>query len=437
MSIETLTILFFCSLFLLVLLGLPIAFVLGGLSVLFITFTWGSPAFYMVAAQTWGAMNKFSVVAVPLFILMAMLLERSGTGKDLYEMMYLWFGPVRGGLAVGTVFICALFAAMVGISGAAVISMATIALPSMLGKGYDTRLAVGCINCAGGWGILIPPSVPMILYCLITGDSVGMLYAGGVLAGLFLVVITSAYILIRCWFQPEMGPPIPAAERGNWDKKIKSLKAVILPIMIVVMVLGSIIFGVATATEAASIGVLGAVVSTIVYRQFSWKVLFEASLRTFKMTGMIMWILFGAYCFTAAYQGMGAPDFIRHLLDYIPGGKWGTMIFFQLTLFILGMVLDPNGIMMITLPVFLPLVREFGFDPIWFGVMFIINMEIGYMTPPFGFNLFYMRAIAPPEISMSEIYRSVTPFVLVSLFGLICVMVFPSIATWLPYAVFR
>lgn len=436
MSIEWLTFLFFFSLMAFLLLGLPLSFVLGGVSVVFLYFTWGPEAFYMVAAQSWGAMNKFTLVAVPLFIFMAMILERSGTANDLYDMMYLWFGPVKGGLAIGTVVICAIFSAMCGISGAAVVSMGTIALPSMLKRNYDKLIAVGCINSGGGWGILIPPSVIMILYALISGESVGKLFAGGVFPGLLLLVLVSSYIAIRCMFQPHLGPALPPDERGDWSRKLKALRAVLLPMLIVVMVLGSIIGGIATPTEAAGMGVLGAIICAFVYRQMSWRLIVEASIRTFRLTGMIMWILFGAYCFSAAYHGMGAPHLVENLMKYIPGGPWGTIIFIQVVIFLLAMVLDPAGIMMITVPIFLPVVTAHGFDPVWFGILFTINMEIGYMTPPFGFNLFYMKGIVPPSISMADIYRSVIPFTLVESAGLALVMVFPGIATWLPRTVF-
>ncbi len=436
MSIEWLTLLFFSSLLIFLLLGLPLGFVLGGISIVFIYFTWGPQAFYMVAAQTWGAMNKFTLVAVPLFIFMAMILEKSGAANDLYDMMYLWFGPLRGGLAIGTAVICAVFAAMCGISGAAVAAMGTIALPSMLQKNYDKDLAIGCILCGGGWGILIPPSVIMILYSLISGESVGKLFAGGVFPGLMLLVMVSAYIGIRCFFQPHLGPAIPREERAGWNAKFLALKAVILPLIVVFLVLGSIVGGVATPTEAAGIGVLGAIISALVYRRLTWQVTYEAGIRTMRLTGMIMWILFGAYCFTAAYQGMGAANLIKDLVGYIPGGRWGVIITMQVLIFLLAMVLDPMGIMMICVPVFLPIITAYGFDPLWFGILFTINMEIGYMTPPFGFNLFYMKGLVPPGISMTDIYRSAIPYTIVSLVGLAIVMIFPKIATWLPSVVF-
>jgi tripartite ATP-independent transporter DctM subunit len=314
--------------------------------------------------------------------------------------------------------------------------MGTIALPAMRDRNYDKELAVGCINSGGGWGILIPPSIIMILYALISGESVGRLFAGGVFPGLLLLVLVAGYIGIRCIFQPHLGPALPKEERGDWGRKIKALKAVLMPMIIVLMVLGSIIGGVTTPTEAAAMGVLGSIISGLVYRQLTWALVTEAALRTFRLTGMIMWILFGAYCFSSAYHGMGGPALIEGLMDYIPGGRWGSIIFIQAVIFLLAMVLDPAGIMMICVPVFLPIVKAHGFDPLWFGILFTINMEIGYMTPPFGFNLFYMKAIVPPHITMGDIYRSVIPFTIVESAGLAMIMIFPQIALWLPAKVF-
>jgi len=427
-----LTIVLFSSLIVFLLLGAPLTFVLGGIAMVFLYAVWGTASLYMVAAQTWGGMNKFTLVAIPLFVMMAMILERSGAAEDLYRMMHVWFAGINGGLAVGTVVICAIFAAMCGISGAAVVTMGTIALPSMLKRKYDKRLAIGCINSGGGWGILIPPSIIMILYAIVSGESVGKLFAGGILPGLLLLVLVSTYILVRCYFQPQLGPALPPEERGTWESKLKSLKAVILPGIIVVMVLGSIILGLTTPTESAALGVLGAIISALVYGKFTWGLIIESAIRTLKLTGMIMWILFGAYCFSAAYHGTGGPVVIGELTAMLPGGRWGAIIFIELTIFLLCMILDPMAILMISLPVFLPIVKAHGFDTVWFGILFIINMEIGYMTPPFGFNLFYMKAIVPPEIGMADIYRSVIPFTLVELVGLAIVLIFPAIATFLP-----
>ena len=436
MSIELTTLLFFGALLFFLVLGLPLTFVLGGVSVIFLYFTWGIDSFYLVASQIWGTMESFTLVAIPLFVFMAMVLERTGVANSLYRMMYLWWGGTRGGLAIGTVFICAVFAAMCGISGAAVVAMGTIALPSMLERGYDKSMALGAINIGGGLGILIPPSIIMILYSLITGVSVGQMFAAGVFPGLLLVVLVAIYILVRSYFQPELAPALPPEDRASWAEKFRSLGAVLLPILIVVMVLGSIMLGITTPTEAAAMGVLGALISAAVYRKFTWALIRDASLRTFSLTGMIMWILFAAHAFSAAYQSMDAQAMIEGWMEMIPGGPWGTIIAMQVILFLMAMVLDPVGIMLITLPVFMPIVESLGFDPIWFGILFVINMEIGYMTPPFGFNLFYLKGVVPPSITMQDIYRSVLPYVMVGIVGLAIIMMFPQIATWLPGYVF-
>jgi tripartite ATP-independent transporter DctM subunit len=435
-SIEIITVLFFGSLLVLLLLGLPLVFVLGGVAVTFLYFTWGVDAFYILGTRMWGTMNSFTLVAIPLYIFMAMLLERAGVAQNLYRMMHLWWGGVRGGLAIGTVFICTIFAAMCGISGAAVVSMGTIALPHMLSRGYDKRLALGAINAGGGFGILIPPSVLMVLYALITGVSIGKLFAAGILPGLLLSLLVSLYIGLRCFIQPSLGPSLPPEERGDWHEKLLALRAVVLPIFIVFIVLGSIFAGLATPTEAAAIGVFGALVAALAHGQLTWALVREASIRTFALTGMVMWILFAAHAFSTAYNAMGAQSFIEGLMQYVPGGQWGALATILLVLFLLGMVLDPVGIMLITLPVFLPIVTSYDFDPVWFGVLFIVCMEIGYMTPPFGFNLFYLKGIAPPGVTMGDIYQSVTPYVAVIVVGLILLVLFPQIALYLPERLF-
>lgn len=432
MSIELITILLFGSLILLLALGLPLAFVLGGVGVIGSYLLWGDRGLFLMVAQAYASMGKFTLLAIPLFIFMAMILERAGVADDLYTLMHRWMGPLPGGLAIGTVIICTIFAAMAGISGAATVSMGVIALPAMLNRGYNKTIAMGCISGGGALGILIPPSVPMILYATLTGISIGGLFAGGILPGLLLATLFILYIGIRCFFQPELGPPLPVAERVSWNEKFSSLKAVILPIMIIVMVLGSIYAGICTATEAAALGCLGALISAAIHRKLHWDLLKEASFRAAALTALIVWILIGAYGFTAVYTGTGAHELMEHIMMSIPGGKWVILFTMQIVFFILGCILDPVGIIMICTPVFVPVITSLGFDPLWFGVLFIMNMEMGYLTPPFGFNLFYMKAIVPPGITMGDIYRSVVPFVILQAVGLIIVIIFPQIALWLP-----
>ncbi len=437
MSIELITLLLFGALIFFLVFGLPLVFVLGGVGVVGCYFLWGSKGLFIAAAQASGAMGKFTLLAIPLFIFMANILERAGVAEDLYTMMHRWMGPLRGGLAIGTVLICTLFAAMSGVSAAATVSMGLIALPAMLKRNYDKIMVMGCISAGGALGILIPPSVPMILYATLTGESIGGLFAGGVFPGLLLALLFIIYIAVRCFFQPTLGPPLPPEERATWKQKLASLRAVILPVVIILMVLGSIYAGVCTATEAAALGVLGAMISAAIYGKFTWILIKEACYRTASLTAMIIWILIGAYCFTSVYTGTGAHELMEHLLLSIPGGRYAILFTMQLVFFILGCFLDPAGIIMICIPVFVPVIKSLGFDPLWFGVLFIMNMEMGYLTPPFGFNLFYMKAIVPPTITMQDIYRSIVPFVILQAIGLIIVILFPQIALWLPQQMSR
>jgi len=436
MSSELITILFFGGMFALIFAGVPVAFALGGISSIFLYLTWGGDGFFLVANRLWTAMNSFTLIAIPLFMFMALILERTGVAQALFRMIHLWSGGLRGGLAIGTVLICAMFGAMVGVSGAAVVAMGAIALPAMLERKYDKRLALGCINAGGGFGVLIPPSIVMIVYAMLTGVSVGALFAAGMIPGLLMSVLVAGYIAIRCWLQPELGPALPKEERGDWSERFRSLMAVALPIGIVVMVLGSILSGIATATEAAAIGVLGSLLSAMVHRTLSLNLIKEALLQTLRLTSMIMWIILGAQVFSTAYSAMGAQQVVMDLMAAIPGGEWGALAAMLLLLLLMGMVLDPIGIMLITLPVFMPIITMYGIDPIWFGVLFVIMVEIGYMTPPFGFNLFYLRGVAPPGISIGDIYISALPYAAVILFGLLLIIAFPGIALWLPKLLF-
>jgi tripartite ATP-independent transporter DctM subunit len=339
-------------------------------------------------------------------------------------------------LAVGTVIICTIFAALCGISGTAAVTMGTIALPAMLKRKYDKRLAIGCINSGAGWGILMPPSIDMIVYALIAGESVGRLFAGGVMPTFLLLALDTVYILLRSYIQPSLAPALPKSERADWPTKFRALKSLILPFFIIAVVMGSIVSGAATPTEAAAVGVLGSVITAIINKRFTWRLLWEATQRSFITTMMVMWIIFGAYCFGATFQGIGGSQLIVSLMKYVPGDRWGAIIFFEIVIFLLAMVMGSTAIMMITLPIFLPVVKAYGFDTLWYGILFIINMEIGYMTPPFGYNLFYLKAVAPPGITMKDIYMSVIWFVLVESTGFVLVMIFPEIATWLPTVLF-
>ncbi|WP_149540652.1 TRAP transporter large permease [Siccirubricoccus phaeus] len=434
MGIEFETVLLFGVFLVLMVAGLPLVFALGAAAVIGTYFLWGPSALHLAAIRAFAAANSFVLLAIPLFIFMGCMLERSGIARGLYELMHKWLGGVRGGLAVGTVIVCAIFAAMVGVSGAATVTMAVVALPSMLNYGYSKHLTVGTIAAGGALGVLIPPSVLFIVLGLYTNTSVGKLFLGGLPAGLILVTLFVLYSLIACHLRPAMGPALPPEERASWGEKIRSLKAVGFPLLLITLVLGSLLIGLATPSEAAGIGALGAMLCAAANRSLDWKAVSDAAQTTLRLSAMVMWIVFAANLFTALYTAIGAEDLVRDALSIMPGGRWGVVIGMQMVWFLMGCFLDPLGIMIITAPLFFPIIVSLGFDPIWFGVLFVVNMEMAFLTPPFGFNLFYMRSCVPPSISMGDIYRAVIPFILLQAVGLAIMMVFPELITWLPNA---
>jgi tripartite ATP-independent transporter DctM subunit len=436
MSIEYLTLLVFGLFLIFLAMGLPVVFGLGGTAVIATYFLWGPQALHMLANRTFSNANSFVLLAIPMFIFMGCMLEKSGIARDLYDMMFKWMGPVKGGLAIGTVSICAIFAAMVGITGAATVSMGLVALPSMLKHNYNKQIAIGCISAGGALGVLIPPSVLMIILGLYTNTSIGALYAGGILPGIMLAVFFIIYIFVACLIKPEWGPALLPQDRASWREKFIALRAVILPIVLIVGILGSIFTGAATPSEAAALGAVGSIVCAAIYRTLNWPTLRDACQTTLRLSCMVMWIIFGASVFTALYTAIGAHDLTRQLLSYL-GGRWGIVIGMQVIWMIMGCFLDPNGIIMITAPIFFPIITQLGFDPVWFGVLFVVNMEMGYLTPPFGFNLFYMQAIAPKGVVMTDIYKSIIPFVMIQFLGLALCMIFPEIILYLPKILIR
>jgi tripartite ATP-independent transporter DctM subunit len=426
-----LTVILFGSLVLLLMLGLPLVFSLGGVATLFTIFIWGPNALAVLSNRTYMVMDMFMLVAVPMFIFMGAMLQRCGIAEDLYYMMYHWMGGLRGGLAAGTVLICTLFAAMVGISGAATTSMGLLALPSMLKRRYNKDIAIGCISAGGALGVLIPPSVLMIVLALFARLSIGKLFIGGVFPGLLLSGLFVSYILVRSYLQKELAPGVPSEERLPIRQKLMLMPGLLLPIALIFSVMGSIFFGVATPSEASAIGAFGAIISALIKRRLTWRNFTEALFVCLRLSAMVIWIIFAASVFTALYAVTGAADLIGQMLLEV-GGGWSTIIVMQGIWFIMGCFFDPTGIVILTTPIFFPVVASLGFDPLWFGVLFVINMEMGYLTPPFGFNLFYMKAVVPPGITMMDIYRSIVPFVALQAVGLIICMIFPSIITWLP-----
>lgn len=432
MNVGLVTALLFSSMIVMLLTGLPVAFCMGGLAVLFGWLLWGMDTLVTVPMTIYNNIDTIVLIALPLFIFMGMMLERSGIAEDLYKMMFLWIGAIPGGLAIGTVLICTIFAAMTGITGAATVSMGLIALPSMLKRGYNAQLSMGCIMAGGALGPLIPPSVIMILYGFLTQESVGRLFAGGILPGLLLSFLFIVYILIRCKINPSLGPVISLEETVTLKYKLSSIRAIILPILLIIAVLGAIFSGIATPTEAAAVGAIGSILCAFMHRTLSRKALKEACYRTINLTGMVMWIVIGATAFTTVYIGMGAPKLIEDIVMSIDIEPLVVMIVIQLSFFLLGMILDPTGIMMICAPVYVPIIRALGFDAVWFGVLFVINMEMAYLTPPYGFNLFYMKGVAPEGITMTDIYKSVWPFVALQGLGLVLCMLIPEIILLIP-----
>jgi len=432
MEVGTITILLFSSLVVGLLTGLPLVYILGGLAVIFTFFLLGPASLIMISATAFGVMNNFILIAIPLFVFMGIVLQHSGIAEAMYEMMYKWIGGIRGGLAMGTVVICTFFAAMSGISGAATVAMGVIALPSMLKHNYHKNIAVGSISAGGALGILIPPSVLMIVYGVFAGESIGALFAGGLVPGILLAVLFIAYIAIRSHFNPILGPAVPKEERADWRERLISLRAVILPIILIFLVLGTIFKGVATPTEAAAIGALGALLCAALAGKLTWAVFTSSLQQSLGLSCMVIWIIIGGSCLTAIYTALGAVDFIRDMVSVLPVSRYVVLFGIQLSLIFLGMLLDPGGIIMICTPVFVPVIKALGFDPVWFGVLFIVNMEMSYLTPPFGFNLFYMKSIVPESVTMIDIYKSVLPFVGLQAFCLLLLIVFPQLVTWLP-----
>ena len=437
MGPGTIAVLMFAIMLSLMALGLPIAFVLGGTAMLFALFLWGPAAVQVAVLNASNTMNATVLVAVPLFIFMAYMLEKSGIADELFTVVHRWMGSLRGGLAAGVIVGCTIIAAMTGISSTGVLMMGIIGLPAMLSRNYDKHLAMGCIMAGGALGPLIPPSIVMIVYALISGESVGRLFLGGILPGLLLSTLFISYILIRCYFNKDLGPALPFDERAGWGEKLRSLKGIILPVLLVFAVLGSIFGGLATPTEAAAVGAFGTMVSAAVHGHLRWGILKAVTFSSLKTVAMIMWIIFAANCFAAILQGLGVSALLKGMLVAWPVNKWIILILIQITWFILGCLMDALSIMLVSMPVFFPVITFLGIDPLWFGILYVVNTEMGYLTPPFGVNLFVMRGIAPKEISTLDIYRAAGPFILLQAAGLILTMAFPGLATYLPNLILK
>lgn len=426
----------FGGLIILLFLGLPVSFALGGMAVLTILLLWGANTLGILATGAWAVMNFYTLVAVPLFIFMAIILEGAGIADAMFRSMRLWFGGMAGGLAMGVVFICTIIAAMSGISATGVITMGILALPVMLKLGYNKTIAIGPILAGGALGFLIPPSISFIVYGALAQVSIGKLFVGGLVPGLMLSIMYVVFIYIRCRLNPSLGPPLPPEERVGLKEKIVSLRSLVAPALLIMAVLGTIFLGIASPTEAASVGAAGAMACAAINRRLNWAMVKRATFETFKIGGMVMWIMIGAYAFKAVFTGVGGPAFARSFVLGLEVSPIFVILMMQLSYMFLGCFLEEMTIMMITLPAYLPIVSALGYDLVWFGVLFIVNMQMAYLTPPFGFCLFYMRGVAPKDITMGDIYRSVIPFVGMQFIGVMAVLFFPQLAVWLPNLLF-
>lgn len=421
----------FLSLLLLLLSGMPLAFVLISLAVLFTILLWGLDALVLTVLQTYDVMTSDVLLAIPLYVLMASILQRSGIVEALYKAMELWFRRLPGGLAVGTIAICTVMAAMTGIVGAAVAAMGILALPSMLRRGYDEKLALGTICAGGTLGILIPPSIITIVYAATAQISVGKMFAAGIVPGMVLSGLYVSYVVIRTMLKPSLAPA-PEQIEVSWLEMFGSLKSLFLPTLIVFSVLGSIYAGIATPTEAAAVGVVGAMLSAMLQGQFTISNLSDAAMDTLRVTTMIMWITIGAKIFVAIFTGIGGADSLLTFIENLELNRWLVLLAMMGLLVLLGLFLDEIGIILLCVPVFMPIISAFGFDPVWFGVLFLITAQMAYITPPFGYTLFYIKGVLPPGIGMETVYRAILPFLVLQILALILFMLFPDLVTWLP-----
>jgi len=431
----------FATLIVAICLGHPLAYTLAAVAALFglLDNGFNIPALFdMFANNTWGLMNNYVLVAIPLFILMAQLLDRSKVADQLFEALYVVLGGLKGGLGLAVVVVCTVFAATTGIIGASVVAMGLLATPALLKKGYQKELTSGIICAAGTLGILIPPSIMMVVYGGLTGlkeTSVGNLFAGSIFPGLLLAGLYFLYILVRCQLQPELGPPISKEEAGRWSAAQKwamTLKSMIPPLALILAVMGTILAGVATPTEAAGMGAAGAAVLAIFNRKFTWTVIKESCFATLKTTSMVMMLFIGGKFFSTVFLSMGGGDVVADVLVGSGLNRWVALFIMMAIVFLMGMFIDWAAILLVTVPIFMPIAMELDFNPLWFSLLMCVNLQTSFLTPPFGYALFYFKGVAPEGYTMMHIYRGIMPFVLLQLVGLMLIALFPAIVTWLP-----
>ncbi|MBN1856730.1 MAG: TRAP transporter large permease subunit [Dehalococcoidia bacterium] len=436
LSPAVVTLLMLAAVFIGLLSGFPVAFVLGAAAIAFGYPIFGNLVAELIYDRVWGFYTNYIILAVPLFVFMGLMLERSGVTERLYDALYLWLGGFRGGLAVVTVLVGTILAACIGVITASVTLLTLIALPSMVRRGYSKSLATGAVAAGGCLGILIPPSVMLVVYGPMAAISVGKLFFGAFGPGLLLSASYITYIIIRSLLQPNVAPPVPAAERAVpfREKTIRLLTVLVPPMVLIFSVLGVIFFGIAAVTEAAGIGALAAVALAIAYRKFTWQVLKDVTLLTMQLSGWVMLMAGMAFAFTGVFIGAGGGLIVKDLILATPGGSWGAFAVIMLITFILGFFIDWWGIVFIMVPIITPIVPALGFDPVWFAIMVCVNLQMAFMTPPMAAAIFLVKGAAEPSLGITtpDIIRGVVPFVGMIVITLGLCVAFPQIITWLP-----
>jgi tripartite ATP-independent transporter DctM subunit len=432
MDIADGTILLVGAIFALLVTGLPLAFVTGLVALVF-TFGWfGTNALPLVTSRVYGFVTEYSLVAVPMFVLMASLLDRSGIAKDLFNAMRVFAGRLPGGVAVQTVVVAFFLAALSGIIGGEIVLLGIIALPQMLRLGYDKHLSIGVVCAGGSLGTMMPPSIVLIIYGLIASESIADLFTAAITPAMILMLSYIGYIMIRCLKNPEMGPPMSAADRQEgFSSRSQAFKAIIVPGLIAGLVLGSIYGGVASVTEAAAMGVFGVLLAVIGRGELSFKTLHESLNQTMMTCGMIIWIGIGAAALVGVYNLMGGNRFISSMIMGLDVAPIMIILVMMAILLVRGMFLDWIGVAMLTLPIFVPIVEQLDYSPIWFGILFAVNMQVSFLSPPFGPAAFYLKGVAPPNISLKDIFVSLLPFIAIQLVVLFALLFWPNLAMWL------
>lgn len=420
------TLLMFALLLGLLLTGIPLAMVTLLVALIFALGWFGPMAVPLITSRVYSFVDSFVFVSVPMFVLMAALLDRSGIAHDLFDAMKLIGGRLRGGVAIQTIFVAVILAAMSGIIGGEIVLLGMLALPQMLQQGYNRKLAIGVICAGGSLGTMVPPSIVLIIYGLTANVSIGDLFTSAFVPGFMLAGFYVLYVMVRVWLDPTQAPA-PEPDPRPMKEKLKLLRGLILPVMVVGFVLGSIYGGVASVTEASGVGVFGVLISTIVRGEFSLSMLKASALQTLSTVGMIVWIGIGASALVGVFNLMGGIDFVSSLLMSVSSTPIVIILFMMLILFVLGMFLDWVGIALLTMPIFVPIVKQLGFDPVWFGVVFAMNMQVSFLSPPFGPAAFYLKSVAPKEISLGDIFTSLLPFICIQVLAVGLLIAFPGI----------